>query len=161
MLLSRPLGSLSSPYFYGTSDRFRDSLYDVDHHVSEVDRVGSLAVFLYDSDADEWTEEKDGIESVFDHHAVMFSQWELCLHDYKNFLMHDWLPRVDRFVAGLCENQLEMVPVSLRRKINRARKRVHLGPEVWPPVYLIADDDGHRVLVSSVTHDVLGRPTKL
>ena len=84
-MLSCPLGSLSSPYFYGTSDRFRDSLYDVDHHVSEVDRVGSLVVFLYDSDADEWAEEKDGIESDFDHHDVIFSQWELCLRDYKNF----------------------------------------------------------------------------
>ena len=79
----------------------------------------------------------------------------------KLILIDDWLPRVDSFVAGLCENQLKMVPVSLRRKINRARKRVRLGPEVWSPVYLIADDDGHRVLVSSVTHDVLGRPTEL
>ena len=80
---SRPLGSLSSPYFYGTSDRFRDSLYDVDHHVSEVDCVGSLAVFLYDSDVDGWMEEKDDIESDFDHHDIKFSQWELCLRDYK------------------------------------------------------------------------------
>ena len=83
---SRPLGSLSSPYFYGTSDRFRDSLCDIDHHISEDDRVGSLAVFFCDSDADEWTEEKDGIESDCDHHDVKFSQWELCLRDYKIFL---------------------------------------------------------------------------
>ena len=75
--------------------------------------------------------------------------------------MDNWLPRVNRFVAGLCENQLEMVPVSLRQKIDRARKRVHRGPEDWPPVYLLGDDSGHRVLVSAVAYDVLGRPTKL
>ena len=64
MLPFRPLGSLSSPNFYGTSDKFRDSRYDVDHHVSEHDRVGSLAVFLCDSDADEWAEEKMALRAT-------------------------------------------------------------------------------------------------
>ena len=135
MLPFRPLGSLSSPYFYGTSGRFRDSLCDVDHHVSELDRVGYLAVFLYDSDADERTEEKDGIESDFDHRDTESSQWELCIRDYKMFLIEDWLPRVDRFVAGLCENQLEMVPAGIEAALQSCTTKgcTMVGQSVYNP----------------------------
>ena len=44
---------------------------------------------------------------------------------------------------------------------NRAKKRIRLGPKDWPQVYLLGDESGHRVLVSAVAYDVLGRPTKL
>ena len=76
-------------------------------------------------------------------------------------LNEQWLPRVDDFIAGLCENEREMVPLALRQKIDYALKRVHRATEKWPAVYLLSGDDGNRVLVAPTAHSRTGRPTKV
>ena len=85
---------------------------------------------------------------------------KLTFANIKN-LEEQWLPRVDDFIAGLCENEREMVPLALREKIEYALKRLHRAPEKWPAVYLLSEDGGNRVLVAPTAHSHIGRPSKV
>ena len=116
-----------------------------------------MLLFLYRSDADEWTHDYKMVNSSYDSQWRLYFAWEITSCDYKDYFRVPWLAMVTNFIFGVCKNEYEMVPLDLREKIHYAQMRTGLPRIQWPPVFKITGDE-QRELKLAHDHDRVGRP---
>ena len=145
-------------FFYGKTNCWSKHDFDYPLYINESNQCRSMLLFIYRSDADEWTRNYKMMNSSYGSQRRLYLAWEITSCDYKDCLRVTWLPMVTNFISGVCKTSTNLCPSTCARRYTKyAQMKMGLPRIQWPPVFKLTGGV-QRELKLAHGHDWVGRP---